>query len=521
MSNLPANILEAIGHPGWWGSWFPRPDEWAAWHAFLAAVFALPMDEKQLATYRECTGRTEPPTAPAREVWAPTGRRGGKTRIAATVAGYLAVFVDWRRYLAPGERATIMLLAADRKQARVAMRYVRSLFVDHPGLRKLIENETQESIELKNRVVIEVATASYKTTRGYAIAAVIADEVAFWSVDEGSANPAAEIIAALRPAMATMKGALLMAVSSPYSRRGPLWDNYRRHYGRDGDPILVWQAPSKVMNPTIPQDVIDEAMEADPAAAAAEYLAQFRTDVESFVSREVVDAATVAGRHELPRVAGVGYIGFCDPSGGSNDSMTLAVAHSERATGRVVLDVVREVRPPFSPDDVVRDFAELLLSYGVKTIYGDRYGGEWPRERFRAHGVDYIVAGKVKSDLYRDLLPLLNSGRVELLDLPRLANQLCALERRTARGGKDSIDHPPNGRDDLVNSAAGAIVMTGVGYVAVTAPVVVMGGPVVGSVPFGAVGAAEDAAVVAACGIPADGVSEALMPYERGNGYYG
>jgi len=268
MTALPGNILEAISHPGWWGAWFPRPDEWVAWRAFLSAVFALPMDSAQLEIYRACTGRTEPPTVPAREVWAPTGRRGGKTRIASTVAAHLAVFVDWRRHLAPGERATIMLLAADRRQARTAMRYLRSLFVDHQGLRKLVDGETQESLELKNRVVIEVATASFKTTRGYSVAAIVADEIAFWSVDEASANPAQEIINALRPAM--MRGALLMAVSSPYSRRGPLWENYRRHYGKDGDPVLVWQAPSKVMNPTIPQEVIDEATELDPASAAAE-----------------------------------------------------------------------------------------------------------------------------------------------------------------------------------------------------------------------------------------------------------
>jgi len=51
----------------------------------------------------------------------------------------------------------------------------------------------------------------------------------------------------------------------------------------------------------------------------------------------------------------------------------------------------------------------------------------------------------------------LNSGLVELLDNPHLIGQLCALERRTARSGKDSIDHPPNGHDDLANAAAGAL----------------------------------------------------------------
>jgi hypothetical protein len=64
--------------------------------------------------------------------------------------------------------------------------------------------------------------------------------------------------------------------------------------------------------------------------------------------------------------------------------------------------------------------------------------------------------------LYRDALPLLNSGRVELLDVPRLAAQLCSLERRTVRGGKDSIDHPPGAHDDLANAVAGVVTLAAV-----------------------------------------------------------
>ena len=70
-----------------------------------------------------------------------------------------------------------------------------------------------------------------------------------------------------------------------------------------------------------------------------------------------------------------------------------------------------------------------------------------------------------KNDLYRELLPLLNGGRAELLDHPRLAAQLCSLERRTARGGRDSIDHPPGAHDDVANCVAGAIVTASRGAV--------------------------------------------------------
>ena len=212
------------------------------------------------------------------------------------------------------------------------------------------------------------------------------------------------------------------------------------------------------MNPTVPQSVIDEAMESDPASAAAEYGAQFRTDVETFISREIIDAAVVPGRFELPPIPGNAYVAFTDPSGGSSDSMTLAVAHQDRATKRVVLDAIRERRPPFSPDDVVLEFVAVLKSYRVREVTGDRFGGEWPRERFRVHGIKYNVAEKPKSDIYRDALPILNSNRAELLDVPRLSSQLCRLERRVSRAGRDSIDHPPGAHDDTANAVCGVLV---------------------------------------------------------------
>jgi hypothetical protein len=221
--------------------------------------------------------------------------------------------------------------------------------------------------------------------------------------------------------------------------------------------VLVWQADTRSMNPAVDPQLIADAYAADDAAAAAEYGAEFRRDIESFVSREAIDAVVVAGCHELPPVAGRSYVAFVDPSGGSQDSMTLAVAH-RAIVGTIVLDCVRERRPPFSPADVVDEFAALLRAYRVSTVTGDRYGGEWPRDAFRAVGIEYRPAEQSKSEYYGALLPLVNAGRVELLDLPRLITQLATLERRTARGGRDSIDHAPGGHDDVINAAAGALV---------------------------------------------------------------
>lgn len=453
-------IIDAIGDPDLFGPWFRKPETWAAWLTFLKVLFGLELSAADLATFQQCTGRSDPPEGSVNEAWLVVGRRGGKSLILALIAVFLAMR-DWSGYLTPGERGTIMIIAADRRQARTIFRYVTAL-LKNTILAELVERETADALDLNNGVTIEILTASFRTVRGYSLIACLADEIAFWRSDESGANPDREILAAIRPAMATIPGAMLLCASSPYARRGALWDAYRRHYGKPG-PVLVWRAPTRTMNATVPQSVIDDAIEADPASAAAEFGAQFRTDVETFVSREVVEAAVVPGRHELPPMSDASYVAFTDPAGGSgSDSMTLAIAHRDQSD-RIVLNAIRERKPPFSPVDTVAEFAGLLKAYRVNRIVGDHWGGEFVRELFRTHGVQYLVSEKSKSEIYRDALALLNSGKIDLLDHQRLASQVCVLERRTARGGRNSIDHPPGAHDDLANAALGALLLANVG----------------------------------------------------------
>jgi hypothetical protein len=324
------SIIEATEDPVLFARWFRKRETWASWFAFLKVLFGLPMSGAELETFRSCTGRTTPPTGITREAHLICGRRAGKSFVLALTAVYLSSFVDWRGCFSPGERGTIMVIAADRKQARTIFRYILALLKVRL-LAGLVERSGAEFIDLNNGVTVEIQTASFRTTRGYTMVAALCDELAFWRSDEGSANPDSEIIAALRPAMATVPGSMLLCASSPYARRGALWDAFRKHH------------------------------EADPASAAAEYGAQFRTDVETYVAREVVESVVMRGRFELPPSQRGGYVAFVDPSGGSSDSMTLAIAHRQK-DGSAVSDAVRERRPPFSPEAVVAEFCALLKS---------------------------------------------------------------------------------------------------------------------------------------------------------------
>ena len=291
--------------------------------------------------------------------------------------------------------------------------------------------------------MIEIHTASFRSTRGYTVIAALLDEVAFWEVDADAAQPDAEVIGAIRPAMATIPNAMLLCASSPHSRRGALWETWSKHYGKNDDPIFVWQADTRSMNPSVPQSFIDRHTAEDLARAAAEYGAQFRADLEALVSREAVSACTSMGVYERAPMSGITYFAGLDASGGSGkDSMALSIAHLDYKSKIVVIDALRENKPPFSPEMVASEFAALMKTYRISTAYADRWGGDWPKEQFQKFGIMIEPAPKMKYGLYLDLLATINSKRVDLLDHKRCFNQAISLERRTGGRARTLIIHP-------------------------------------------------------------------------------
>jgi hypothetical protein len=303
----------------------------------------------------------------------------------------------------------------------------------------------------ENSVDIEVRPASFRTIRGITAVASICEEISTWQRDE-SLNPDFEILAAVRPALATTGGPLF-CIGSPRAKRGETWKTYRRHFGPAGNPAIL-VANGSTFNPTLKQSVIDRAYEDDPQVAASEWGGKFRDDLESYISPEKVDECTDVNCTVRPYRPGFQYFSHCDPSGGSQDSFCLAVGHVEGDRG--VLDCLIEHKPPFSPEVVISDLAGILREYRLAVTVGDRYASGFNSELFARHGITYNYAHMTTSDFYGSFLPIFNSPhRCRLLDNKRLAGQLCSLERRPSRvGAKDSISHPPGAHDDLAAAVA-------------------------------------------------------------------
>jgi hypothetical protein len=283
-------ILQALDDPRAFGKYFQGPS-WDGWKVFLAALFGLPMSEAQVALYRHHTGRTTPPSGPCRECWCLAGRRSGKSLIAALVSLYLSLFVDWTPHLAPGEVCSAMTVSPDRKQSRVILRFQKGFVRSVPMIARMVTGETRDGFEFSNRTICETQTADPATLRGYVAHLIINDEICFLPT-ESSAEPDSEILIAERPCLASLPGSLLLSISSPYARRGSMFEAYQAHYGKDGDPVLFWKGTSLEMNPTLDPAIVAAAYDLDPATAAAEYGAEWRSDCERLFSEEMLNKVT-------------------------------------------------------------------------------------------------------------------------------------------------------------------------------------------------------------------------------------
>jgi hypothetical protein len=431
-------------------------EDLASWHNWMVALrvlYGLPVNESDYGLVRQCMGR-DPEKLPRGfdNALFLTGRRSGKSRTAAIIGAFEAALAGHEAKLSKGEEGLVAIVAPSKRQGQIVKGYLRAIF-DTDLLQAELVGEDFEGFHLSSGTRIEVMSGDWRTIRGFTLLAAIVDESCFFGIDEDSKIKSdTELIRAIKPALATV-GGKLVAISSPYAKRGWSYQQWKVHFGNDSASTLVWNCPSRTMNRTLPQSVVDDALAEDLAAAKSEYLGEWRDDVGGFLSREVIERLVVPGRTMLGPNPDFEYVAFVDLSGGRGDDAALAIAHKRRR--KIVIDICRRWRPPFNPYEVVGAMAGDLRRYRIWKVNGDNYTADWAAQAFASCNIRYRKAEKPKSALYIELLPRLCSGEIELLDDEIIVSQLAGLERRTRTGGKDSVDHPSGGHDDLANVVAG------------------------------------------------------------------
>ena len=256
---------QAISDPNLLGNGFRGPS-WNRWRACLKAIFGERLTKAERVLFSEVAERSSP-RRPVREAWFLCGRRAGKDSIAAACATIIAAG-DYRQFLRPGEVATVACLAVSKDQARIVLNYIRANFLTCPMLAPKVVRETDNGLELNNQVEIVVLANNFRSVRGKTVLACIFDEIALWR-DETAAYPDAETYSAIRPAMATLPDALLIAITTVYRKAGLYYDKSRTYYGVDDPEIVVIKATTRQFNPLIDQSFIDAEIERDQEANRA------------------------------------------------------------------------------------------------------------------------------------------------------------------------------------------------------------------------------------------------------------
>ena len=286
---MPGNILHVADLLGISGP------SWNFWRSVLAVLFNLPLTTEQEALVLRHAGRSRLFSNPPRELWLAVGRRGGKSRVLALIAIFLACFCDHSAVLAPGEVGVVLLCAPSVRQGRVLLGYVVGFLRSNPMLARLVLRETEYTVELTNGITIEVRSANFKTIRGFSVVAGLVDEVSFLQ-QEDSAIPDTELLNAIRPAMGSIPNSLLICSSTPHAQRGELHKAYRQHFGNDDSNVAFFNADTLTANPSMDPRIIEQAFADDPAVAFSEYgnsgFVRFRTDVERLFTTEALDSCT-------------------------------------------------------------------------------------------------------------------------------------------------------------------------------------------------------------------------------------
>jgi hypothetical protein len=289
------------------------------------------------------------------------------------------LFGGHEKRLAKGESGVLPIISPTRYQSTIVWKYLSAIF-DAPMLKEEVvdRKESEKSLLLKNGIEVRIAIGDWRSVRGPSVVCAIIDEACFFGLtEESKVRSDTELVRALRPALLTTKGKLI-AISSKYAKKGWAYQTWSRQHGsnkgvspafRQTWTTLVWDTPSRTMNPTLSQTEIEAAFEEDPAAARSEFGGEWREDVGEFVPRSLVEKLVIKGRKELLPRSSVAYFAFSDLSGGRHDDAGLAIAHREGR--RVVLDLAKVWRSPFNPHEIVRLQANELRRFGGLRVTGD------------------------------------------------------------------------------------------------------------------------------------------------------
>jgi hypothetical protein len=381
------------------------------------------------------------------------GARSGKSFMASIVALYEATREKWRKYLRPGETGYIVLVATRLEQAKSIIQKSCSDMIINSKLHYLLaSNPKQCELEFINGMKILSLPCSSTAGRGIPIACLILDEVGHFFIEGTKADE--NIFNSLRPRMAQFPKAKALLISTPSAKQGILWS-----YFRDGFNVpqrLTVQAPTELMNPSIPKAFLEREKERDIDNYDREYLAKFAEQVNAYLPFDKLKEAYQTAGTDLPYFSHFTYECGIDQSGLSgNDKFGLAIAHIEN--GKVVVDATRSWSTT-DADVIMSDIQKLKKTYSLSRVFIDRYGAGWVKGTLQKLGL-VVKIRELLPVVYSNFKSLLLASKLILPDNKELHSGLVNTQAYYGRGNTLSIAHPRDrfGHADMTDAVVTAI----------------------------------------------------------------
>lgn len=365
------------------------------------------------------------------------GRRGGKSTSLCRFAVAFALAYDMAQ-IPPGDVGIVGIVSVSRDEANQRLRTIKALL----DLLEVKYKPVEGGIELVDRaIVFKTFAATLGGVVGGTWILAICDEVSRWRDSDTGANPATEVLASLRPTMATQPLARIFLSSSPLGMLDAHFDAFE---AGDTDFQLVAGAPTWDTNPTLTKEAT-RALEPDELVWLREYGAVPQADADSSLLIElIVDRATRSGPLVLPPESGCVYRAAIDPAMRGN-AWTLALA-TRTADGKRRIVMCREWKGtranPLNPSKVFEEIKALLAPYGIRSLYSDQHAGDALNEIARQHAMFLELepwTATSKAEAFEGLRTQLLDGELELPPDPQVKVDLLGIRKILTRNGVSYI----------------------------------------------------------------------------------
>lgn len=448
-------------------------ESWQNWFSILAMINGDNLNDGQRALYKKLSGNSYYVPIERKDVYLAIARRSGKSYFISGLVSAAALLLyandKLRRQIGSvGETIFFAVVSPTREMSQRIKSYIQASFEELPNLRECVKGDFTASgftLNCRPEIEIRIFTGAPSTTalRGSTTALIIADELSYYRrLEAGAVNNDYDIVNAARPSLLTVPGSKFIAISSPGTPDGILYDKFKEHHGKDiHNRTLFLKSDSKTMNETLPQDEIDEAYKDDPVSAANAYGGDFLQSSGNFIKLASLECLVEKGVTEraFDRYSDKTYKCFVDVSSGTEggDGFAFCVGYSRRNLIDESLEIyiakVLHFEAPFNPNIKIKECCLLAKAYGLNRVTGDRYGANLVTTQFKNNGITFDYCSKNKSELFKDFLSLANSKKLHLTDNPAVLTQAINL-KRVARLGSEVIEKGST-PDDLINAVSG------------------------------------------------------------------